>query len=188
MAVLYDLGLVKGRAAKWHSGTALTGTGSNLSATVDGCIVEDMYINTETKEVYRAIAANKWEYVCTLEGKQGPMGPVGEMRVVVNEDNYSILGELVCNTEYRCVSTSPTKAPSFTIPALAGTDAVFQAAVVFVAPNTTAPVITNNSGYPLKYKGKGIVNNVWTPEVGTVYRMSIAFDGIFLNCYVTGVV
>ena len=106
--------------------------------------------------------------------------------ITVNTSASPALGTIVNNTEYRCTNTSPSTAPSLTIASIpsAGTELVFS--VVFKAPNTTAPVITNNSGKTLKYKGDDVSGGTFTPMAGTVYRMSFVFDGIYLNCYITG--
>ena len=109
------------------------------------------------------------------------------MTAIVNETVAPELGALACNTEYRCVNTSLATAPSFTIAPIDGTDAVFQAAVVYAAPDGVKPVIVNNSGYALKYMGTHVKAGVWTPVAGTVYRLSLVFDGLNLNAYISGV-
>lgn len=66
-----------GTSAYWFSGTAVTGTGSNISATVSGSKEGDMYLNTSTCRVYKAIAANKWSYITNILGDTGATGPAG---------------------------------------------------------------------------------------------------------------
>ena len=96
------------------------------------------------------------------------------------------LGTVSNNTEYRCTNTSLSAAPSMTIASVASTGAELVFSVIFKAPNTTASVITNNSGKTVKYKGDDVSGGAFTPATGTVYRMSFVFDGIYLNCYITG--
>ena len=104
----------------------------------------------------------------------------------VNTGASPALGTVANNTEYRCTNTSLSVAPSLTIASIASTATEMVFSVVFKAPNTTAPVITNNSGKTLKYKGDEVSGGVFTPVTGTVYRMSFVFDGIYLNSYITG--
>ena len=107
--------------------------------------------------------------------------------ITVNTDAAPALSTVATGNEYRCTNASPTTAPSLTLAAIASTSTIFGCVVVFKAPNTTAPVITNNSGYTLKYSGHGVSSNVFTPESGITYRMSFLFDGIYMNCYIVGV-
>ena len=96
------------------------------------------------------------------------------------------LGTVANNTEYRCTNTSPSTAPTMTIASIAAAGTEFAFSVIFKAPTATAPVITNNSGKTIKYKGDDVGSGSFTPVAATVYRMSFVFDGIYLNCYITG--
>lgn len=107
--------------------------------------------------------------------------------ITVNTDAEPALGTLANGGEYRCTNASITTAPAMTVAAISATTEPFSCSVVFKAPDATAPVITNNSGYTLKYSGQDVSGGVWTPVTGTVYRMSLVFDGIYLNVYVSGV-
>lgn len=107
--------------------------------------------------------------------------------ITVNTGSSPALGTVVNNTEYRCTNTSLSAAPSLTISSIASTAVELAFSVSFKAPNTTAPVITNNSGKAIKYKGDEVASGTFEPVVGTVYRMSFIFDGICLNCYITGI-
>lgn len=109
------------------------------------------------------------------------------MTITTNANASPALGTLANNTEYRCTNTSLSAAPTITIAAIASTATEFSAAVIFKAPNTTAPVVTNNSGYTLKYSGTDVSSGTFTPVAGKVYRISFLFDGIYLNAYVMGV-
>ena len=106
--------------------------------------------------------------------------------ITVNTDASPTLGIMANNTEYRCTNTAPSTVPSMTIASIASTGTELVFSVIFKAPNTTAPVITNNSGKTIKYKGDDVSGGTFTPVTGTVYRMSFVFDGIYLNCYITG--
>ena len=60
-----------GTSAYWFTGTAVTGTGNNINASVSNSKAGDMYLNTSTYNVYKATAANKWGYVCNIKGTDG---------------------------------------------------------------------------------------------------------------------
>jgi hypothetical protein len=107
--------------------------------------------------------------------------------IMANTNVSPALGSIANNCEYRCTNASLTAAPTFTIPAIASTDTEFVAIVIFKAPNTAAPAVTNSSGYTLKYQGDGVSGGVFTPVAGTVYTMAIVFDGIYMNLIVSGV-
>lgn len=119
--------------------------------------------------------SNKWENFTSI------------ITVTVNSNSSPALGSLSNNTEYRCTNTALTTAPTFTLPSMGSTAAEFSCVVVYKSPGTTRPVITNDSGYNIRYSGQDVDDGVWTPVSGTVYRLSLAFDGIYLNIYVSGV-
>lgn len=50
----------------WFSGTAVTGTGTGISATVAGSAAGDYYLNTTTAAIYVATAANVWSYLFAI--------------------------------------------------------------------------------------------------------------------------
>lgn len=61
-----------GAAATWFSGGAVTGTSTTAQTfTVSGSKAGDMYLNTGTSNVYKAIAANQWVYLCNIKGVKG---------------------------------------------------------------------------------------------------------------------
>lgn len=67
-----------GTSALWHSGTAVTGTSTSaITVAVSGSKAGDMYLNTSTSNVYKAIAANSWVYICNIKGAQGIQGATG---------------------------------------------------------------------------------------------------------------
>ena len=106
--------------------------------------------------------------------------------ITVNTDAEPALGTLANDGEYRCTNATLTTAPTMTIAANSATSEAFACSVIFAAPDATAPVVTNNSGYTLKYSGQDVSGGTWTPVTGTVYRMSIVFDGIYINIYISG--
>ena len=108
--------------------------------------------------------------------------------ITVNTGVSPALGTVSNNTEYRCTNTSLSTAPSMTIASIASTETELVFSVIFKAPNTTTPAITNNSGKTIKYKGDNVSGGTFAPVTGTVYRMSFVFDGIYLNCYITGTI
>lgn len=60
-----------GTSAYWFAGTAVTGTGSSISASVTNSKANDMYLNTSTYNVYIATATNTWKYLCNIKGANG---------------------------------------------------------------------------------------------------------------------
>ena len=54
-----------------------------------------------------------------------------------------------------------------TLAAISTTSTEFVCAIVYKSPGTTAPVITNNSGYTLKYQGQDVSAGTWTPIANT---------------------
>jgi len=60
-----------GTSAYWFTGTAVTGSGTNISASVSGSKAGDMYLNTSNYHVYKATAANTWDYECNIKGGSG---------------------------------------------------------------------------------------------------------------------
>lgn len=67
-----------GDAATWFSGGAVTGTSTTAKTfPVSGSKAGDMYLNTETSNVYKATAANQWVYLCNIKGPQGTPGNNG---------------------------------------------------------------------------------------------------------------
>lgn len=67
-----------GTSATWFSGGAVTGTSTTAKTfIVSGSKAGDMYLNTETSNVYKATAANQWVYLCNIKGSQGTPGNNG---------------------------------------------------------------------------------------------------------------
>lgn len=66
--------------AVWHAGTAVSGTGTGIVASVPGSKTGDMYINQDTGDVYIAIDADTWDFVRNVTGQKGADGqgvPIG---------------------------------------------------------------------------------------------------------------
>ena len=53
------------------SGTAVTGTGTGISATVANSRTGDYYLNDSTGNYYKASAANVWDYLFNAKGANG---------------------------------------------------------------------------------------------------------------------
>ena len=64
--------------AAWLTGTAVTGTGSEINATVTTARVGDLYFNTETCDVYECTAENTWNWISNIKGSQGVQGEAGK--------------------------------------------------------------------------------------------------------------
>lgn len=52
--------------AVWLAGTAVTGTGGGITASVPGSKAGDMYLNTATSDIYSATAADAWHWEMRL--------------------------------------------------------------------------------------------------------------------------
>ena len=75
------------RGSRWNSGTAITGTSSTAtvfsSSGITDALVNDMYLNIETGNVYRCTAAGaasaaKWVYAGNIKGAKGETGAAGK--------------------------------------------------------------------------------------------------------------
>ena len=62
---------------KWFTGTAITGTGTSISAVIANSKAGDMYLNTSTDNVYQSVSTNIWNYVCNIKGTKGDTGATG---------------------------------------------------------------------------------------------------------------
>jgi len=68
---LCNLKGVAGDNAEIFFGTAVTGTGTDIAATVEGSKAGDYYKNTTTSFYYQATAANVWDYKGSDKGADG---------------------------------------------------------------------------------------------------------------------
>lgn len=82
-----SIGQTGKRGSRWSKGTAMTGTSTTATvfsgSGISDALVDDMYLNTSTQNVYQctvAGAANvaKWIYCCNLKGAAGGKGDKGE--------------------------------------------------------------------------------------------------------------
>ncbi|MBQ2738287.1 MAG: hypothetical protein IJF38_06320 [Clostridia bacterium] len=64
------------RGAKCHSGTAVSGEGEAISATVEGAIIGDIYINTDTGYIYECVGVGVWKRTSVLSGDAKRIGSV----------------------------------------------------------------------------------------------------------------
>jgi len=55
---------------QWYNGTAVTGTGTGISAVVTGSASGDYYVNTDNFNLYEATAANTWSFKGSIKGSQ----------------------------------------------------------------------------------------------------------------------
>ena len=88
--------------ATWLTGTAITGTGENISATITGSKVGDLYFNTTTCDVYTCTAENTWKWLANIKGSKGEDGT----SVYVGYDGYIWCG--TTKTEYKAQIDSTT--------------------------------------------------------------------------------
>ena len=73
-----DRGAFNGRG--WSMGTAITGKGEAIEVSIANTLKGDMYLNTDTFEVYRAVENDKWSYMGTLKGDTGAAAGWGTPR------------------------------------------------------------------------------------------------------------
>ena len=75
------------RVSRWSSGTAITGTSTTATvfsnSGITDALVNDMYLNTSTGNVYRCTMAGaasvaKWVYVGNIKGAKGETGAAGK--------------------------------------------------------------------------------------------------------------
>lgn len=86
---------------------------------------------------------------------------------------------------HRCTNATLTIAPAITLSAIASILTPFESTVTYKSPNTTPPVVTNNSGYLLFYRGLDVSGSAFVPVNGTVYKMNFVFNGINIICYIS---
>lgn len=89
-----QIGNIKGQngtngtnGATWLTGTAVSGTGTEISATVENAKVGDLYFNTSTCDIYTCTAENTWKWLSNIKGEQGDKGQDGTS-VYVGYDGY----------------------------------------------------------------------------------------------------
>lgn len=61
----------------WITGTAITGKGSEITIAVGGAAVGDVYLNTDTCDMYLCTALNTWKWIANTKGTEGPAGAAG---------------------------------------------------------------------------------------------------------------
>ena len=88
--------------AAWLTGTDVTGTGSEINATVANAKVGDLYFNTETCDIYECVAENTWNWISNIKGNQGETGETGPQGEA-GKDGTSVYvgydGYIWCGTE-----------------------------------------------------------------------------------------
>lgn len=73
------------RGSRWNTGTAITGTSTTATVFATGItdsLVDDMYLNTSTGDVYKCTTAGnastaKWVYAGNIKGATGTKGSTG---------------------------------------------------------------------------------------------------------------
>lgn len=139
------------RGSLWFTGVGITGSDTSgaifPSSGVDNCLYKDMYLNTETGDVYQCVGEGtpdvaQWAYIGSI---LGPVGKDGESTaiyvgsalsgtdpIIVPDTGieYANIGDLyLCTTNayiYKCTLGGPADAAVWTyvgyIPAVAGVD------------------------------------------------------------------
>ena len=57
--------------SKWLTGTEIAGTSSEISIVIANSKIGDLYLNTETSNVYQCIAENVWSWLTNIKGQSG---------------------------------------------------------------------------------------------------------------------
>lgn len=82
-----DKGEQGARGSRWTEGTAITGSSTTptvfSSTGIADALAEDLYLNTDTGNVYRCTTAGtanvaKWVYACNIKGIKGDTGSKGD--------------------------------------------------------------------------------------------------------------
>lgn len=77
--------------SQWKTGTAITGTGTGISAEVENAVAGMHYINETTSNVYICTDVNgttsTWNYVCSFKGVKGDTGNAGRDLIPVNNQS-----------------------------------------------------------------------------------------------------
>lgn len=169
-------------------------------------VVASIIGDTDTTTYYNQIAADlalfkaneQAAFLAWFTNVQNTLGEdtAGELLLLIqalqtnvfpNSDAIPVLGTLINNGEYRCRNLTLTTAPTMTLPEIttANTDE-YASVVIFRAPNSTPPAVTNNSTRTLRYFGTHVRGGVFTPIAGYDYNMSFFWTGTFLECAVWG--
>ena len=72
-----ETGAAGADGATWFTGTAVTGNGSNINATVTNAKVGDLYFNTTTCDIYVCLSENTWNWISNIKGEDGENGDTG---------------------------------------------------------------------------------------------------------------
>ena len=75
--------------ATWLTGTAITGTETSITATVDGAKIGDLYLNITTCDIYQCTAENTWKWIANIKGEQGEQGASAD--ISISEDGYWVI-------------------------------------------------------------------------------------------------
>ena len=61
----------------WFTGTAITGTATEIEAIVENTKVGDLYFNTTTCDLYQCVDENTWNWISNIKGDTGEEGEQG---------------------------------------------------------------------------------------------------------------
>lgn len=78
-----------------HFGTAVSGTEGNIEVTVADSKEHDVYWNTSSFNVYKAVAANTWNYIGKVKGADGTPGTDGDDGVGISSATVNASGHLI---------------------------------------------------------------------------------------------
>lgn len=78
-----------------HFGTAVSGTEGNIEVTVADSKEHDVYWNTSSFNVYKAVAANTWNYIGKVKGADGTPGTDGDDGIGISSATVNSSGHLI---------------------------------------------------------------------------------------------
>lgn len=78
--------------AMWLSGTAIEGTSEGIITQVEGAKIGDLYLNTDTGNVYKCVAKDTWDYLTTLSiaAKKQDWKEDGTLKILSIGNSFSV--------------------------------------------------------------------------------------------------
>jgi len=192
-------------------GTGVTGTEGDISYTVSGSKANDQYLNTSSFNLYKAKAANVWNYLGNCRGPAGvgvtavEIDASGHLLLTIGSGSPTDLGKVVGDpgedgagsgwtgsTDSSSTSCSWTLAngtykyfSNSAVSSLTITDGLSNlgdvATVEFTSPSTAA---TYSAPSGSKHYGDDCSDGAFTPAASTTYKLVFEKWGAGLTCYV----
>lgn len=176
-------------------GTGVTGTEGDISYNVSGSKANDLYLNTSSFNLYKAKAANVWNYLGNLKGPKGDDGQdgqngqdgtngtngqdgVGSGWTGSTDSSSTSCSWQLANGTYKYFSNAAVASLTIT-DGLSNMGDV--ATVEFTSPSTAA---TYSAPSGSKHYGDDCSDGAFTPAASTTYKLVFEKWGAGLTCYV----